>query len=307
MQYMVAISVMSKQERASLLAQIECFTSLKEMLGESVHRLAGKAGTFLRVAGKQIGLPLGGSDAQSVNPDYNQLASKLEARTRRLAAMTDRTIEIRLRLALADLGKVPANSSDTQVAEAILRRAAKAIKLDRLPIADSGQLEQMVFEKCLNEQIDRLQQRLSKLSPAEQEQLRDLLRDELNRMGQGDREALRAAIGVERLSADALMMFLKTTSSVAITQMVIGGLGFGAFLFITTFLKAFSLMLGMTFSFGTYMAATSALAFILSFPFLLVAAVASGGLIAKRLQTMLGDEVAKMVILAGKSKMLGQQ
>lgn len=307
MQYMVGITVMSKQERASLLAQIECFASLKEMLGESMHRLTGKTTALLRSAGERIGLPLGESNVPNVNPDYSQLASKLEATTRRLAAMTDRTIEIRLRLALADLGKVPPKSSDAQVAEAILRRAAKAMKLDQPPVHDSGQLEQMVFEKCVDEQIDRLQQRLYRLSPTEQAQMRNLLRDELNRMGKGDQEALRAAIGVEKLSADALMMFLKTTSSVAITQLIIGGLGFGAFLFVTTFLKAFSLMLGMTFSFGTYMAATSTLVFILSLPFLLVAGLASGGLIANQLQNMLGNEVAKMVILAGRTKVLNNE
>ncbi len=87
-------------------------------------------------------------------------------------------------------------------------------------------------------------------------------------------------------------------------QLLLGSFGFGAFLFLTTFLKAFSLLLGTTFSFGTYLTATGLLAFILSFPFLLLLATSTGGIMLVQLQRQLADEVAKLVVLAGRSKLL---
>lgn len=302
MQFLVGINAMSKEEKASLLAQIECFASLRLMLGEGGRQLAGKTKAFwqglLRKTRSNAGDSLDGT------LDYTSLAKRLQQRTMQLASLNEKTVDILLKLALTELVKVPFKADPSLVADKILRRAARSLKIKHAALIDSAVLEQKVFEGCINEQIERLQKRLSSLSDSQREELNRLLLAELEKMGQADQEALRQAIGVEELSADALVNFLKTTTGVAMAQLLLGSFGFGAFLFLTTFLKAFSLLLGTTFSFGTYLTATGLLAFILSFPFLLLLATSTGGIMLVQLQRQLADEVAKLVVLAGRSKLL---
>lgn len=299
MQFMVGISRMTVTEKASLLAQIECFTSLKEVLGESGRQLVRKGKSLL----ERLSPSTDSGDDESPL-DHSAIAKKVRRRTIGLASMNEETVDRLLKLALLDLAQVPANAPQSLIAEKIIQRAAKALRIPFSLFTESTTLEQKVFECCIEEQIEKLQKQLESLSDNEREELRNALRDEVERMAQADQEALRQAIGVETLSADALISFLKTTSGVAIAQLMVGSLGFGAFLFLTTFLKAFSALLGITFSFSTYMAATSLLCFILSVPFLLLMTTASGGIIAFLLNKKLGDEVTKLVVLAGRAKTL---
>jgi len=109
---------------------------------------------------------------------------------------------------------------------------------------------------------------------------------------------------LDELSAQALLTFIKTGSSVAIAQLLIAGTGFGAYLFLTTLAKAVSLLLGVTFSFGTYTALTSTLAFLLSPMFLLFVILGSGGVLWWKTSGQLDDYLIKMVFLMGKARLM---
>jgi len=61
------------------------------------------------------------------------------------------------------------------------------------------------------------------------------------------------------------------------------------------------LLLGATFSFGVYATATSALAFLLSSPFLLLAGLIGFGLTYQKAGSALNDELAKLLVLVGRS------
>lgn len=244
----------------------------------------------------------GTSEAPDVN--YGRLARQIEAEAQRLAQVGDTALGIRLRLALADLARVTPKASEEEIAAGILRRAARATKVDFPSGADSAAVETEVVRQCFREQVEQLQKRLQSLSLEEQAQLEEHIDQWLGSLTQDEREALREAIGVDQLSASALTRFLRNASGVIVAQLLVGSFGFGAYLFLTTFIHALSLLLGITFSFGTYLAATTALAFMLSLPFTLLVLLLSGGLISRRLGQTLGDQMAKLVLLAGHFRMI---
>ena len=79
--------------------------------------------------------------------------------------------------------------------------------------------------------------------------------------------------------------------------------GFGFYLFLTTTIKAFSLLLGITLPFGVYTAATSLAGFLLSAAFLPVAAVLGVGAAAFSADRQVRDELAKLLVVVGRSRL----
>lgn len=140
----------------------------------------------------------------------------------------------------------------------------------------------------------------------EQKRFEEILMEEISKLRQADQQAIREAMGIDTLSAEAVTRFIKTTSAAAIAQMIISSFGFGGFLFLTTIIHAFGLLLGVTFAFNIYAFATSLLSFLLSGPFLFIFAVASGGLLFWNSSKAIDDEIAKLFVLIGRSKLLNQ-
>lgn len=104
-----------------------------------------------------------------------------------------------------------------------------------------------------------------------------------------------------------MITFVKTLSAASAVQIIIGSLGFGFFLFLTTFMKAIGLLIGLSFSVGTYAALTSAFGFILSFPFMLITLVVSTGVLLKYTNQKIAVEISKLLILIERSKLLSEK
>jgi hypothetical protein len=64
------------------------------------------------------------------------------------------------------------------------------------------------------------------------------------------------------------------------------------------------LFFGITFAFGTYTAASSLLAFLLSCPFILLVSALTGGVLYFQTTRKLDQQFAKMLILAGKGNLI---
>jgi|LSQX01.1.fsa_nt_gb hypothetical protein len=165
-------------------------------------------------------------------------------------------------------------------------------------------LEALVFEHCVKEKIAQLQEQVTQLTGSKLEEFEAVLREQLQSLSKAEQEAIRATMGLEELSAKHVISILKQTSSIALAQMIVSGFGFGAYLFLTTLIKSFSLLLGVTFSFGVYTAATSMLAFLLSGPFLLIASLMGFGLVYRKTGNALNDELAKLLVFVGRSAVL---
>jgi hypothetical protein len=195
------------------------------------------------------------------------------------------------------------NPDMAQVSQGILRRAARRVRINPKEYADEESLEQAIIQKAVQQIVDGLQKRLARMSAGELESVESALRAELSRLSQADAEAIKRALGLRELSSQSALTVLKTASSTALAQAVAGGFGFGFYLFLTTTIKAFSLLLGVTLPFGVYAAATSVAGFLLSAAFLPVAAVLGAGVATLVADRQVHDELAKLLVVVGRSRL----
>ncbi|NLY52955.1 MAG: hypothetical protein GX063_08655 [Firmicutes bacterium] len=239
---------------------------------------------------------------EQLNWDVNTIQTAIEREYRQLNRLDEADLNRHLFSRIAEIAGVESNLSVSAVGEAVIRRAAEACKI---PVNQPVEvLEARVFDHCVEEKIKQLKEQLTQMTDAELEEFETIVREQIESLSKAEQEAIRETMGLEELSAKHVIGFLKQTSSVALAQMIISGFGFGAYLFLTTLIKAFSLLLGVTFSFGVYTAATSALAFLLSGPFLLMVGLVGLGLMYQRAGNALNDELAKLLVFVGRGAFL---
>ncbi len=310
MLFIVGLDQLSKDEKGALLAQINAITGLN-VLNEGVQKGVKKAKNLVLDGAAWLAGRISEEYKQNIEElnkrsdwDTGVLQKAIAQEVGALSRLDPADISRHLRKRLVEIAQVDENVNETVLASAIIHRAAKALKIDVRLFADASLLENEVFEACVKERISELKKRLEAMSPSEMENFEKILRDEIAKLRESDKEAIRNAIGLEELSASAIVAFLRSTSSVTIAQLVLGSFGFGSFLFLTTTMKALSLLLGVTFSFGAYTAATTIMAFLLSAPFLIMLAAISGGLILRRTSQQIDDQLAKLLIIVGRAKLL---
>ena len=239
--------------------------------------------------------------------DWNTeiLSHSLDEETARLSRLSNIELVDELRGGLRKLSGQDGAAPDSSVARSILERAARSLGMDPTVYVDEEQLEVMVFEKSVQKQYEELKKRLRGLSPQQTEKLAEVLEQELGRLSQSEREAVKKFLGTEQLSGKAMVSLLRKLSGVAVAKLVFAGAGFGAFLFLTTVMKATAMLLGVTLSFGTYAAATSLLAVLASGPALALVAGLSGGFILHRTSRQVEDQLAQLAVMTGHWRMSG--
>lgn len=308
MQFLVGIQVMSQAEKASLLAQITCLTSTKLVAQtqwqQSGHKIKRGAQQLTQQVRTRLGKTVTSEPDLPLIPAGSKLLQEIEAETNRLLSLSPQSVEVKLRLALADLAQKPPTAKPDQIASSLVERAAKSLPIDRQQFPDPIALGEEIFSQHVQAEWERIQRSCSKMTPQSEAELTQHLQQVIANLSQAEREELSKTINVDQLSAAALLHFIKTTSAVALSQLIVNGFGFGAFLFMTTLLKSFSLLLGVTLPFGVYTAMTSTLSFLLGAPFFLLVTAATGGLTRRRLHSHIGDLAARMVVVAGHSKAL---
>ena len=149
------------------------------------------------------------------------------------------------------------------VSRAALIQAAKGLKMDTRIIAED-QVEKLVVETYYERLLDRLRRKLEAMTEEEEAKLEQNLREEIQRLSEGDAKRLAEAMGMGELSAKGMIRMLGRGGGAAAALIAAEATGFGLFLFTSTMLKAFSLLLGTTFAFGTYMGAASVVGFLSS-------------------------------------------
>lgn len=311
MLFMVGIHCLSYEEKIALLAQMNVLNGVN-LLNEAVQKSARLAKrtvlqTVERVAnkvderfGKGIAKLNEGSDW-----DTNVLARRLEEETRKLAGLAPEEVAAELKRRMADIAGVDETAGEEAIVRGILRRASKSLNIDRECCPDDA-LESRVFEETVRQQADRLKKQLEGMSDEQQEEFAERVRRQIAQLGKAEQDAVKQALGADNLSRQTLLRFLKKTSGVAIAQLVAGGLGFGAFLFLSEAISALGLLLGITFPFAVYTTASSMLAFVLSGPFFLAAAVLFGGLALGSMSKRMGDEMAKLLVVVGRAKLIAR-
>ena len=312
MLYYLGLARMSREESIALTAQLKAMTGLN-IVGDSVRKttaqvkrgLMGGLASLLDRKGKSEYAEQVRVAERNVSWDTESLARSINEETARLSLLSESQLTDELRKALRKLSRQENAADERAVAVGILERAALSVGIDPVAYVDPAQLELVVFETAVQRQYEELKKRLRNMSAAETEKLAAVLEQELNRLSQSEREAIQQFAGTAKLSGQAMLVILRTLSGVALAKMIFAGAGFGAFLFLTTALKATSLLLGVTLSFGTYAAATSALAMLASGPALALVAGLSGGFVLHKTTRHVEDQMAQLVVVSGHWRMSG--
>ena len=102
-----------------------------------------------------------------------------------------------------------------------------------------------------------------KLKTGDWEKVKSELQKSLKEMTSSELEAIKEATDIENLTADELIKYFQTFLIGAGAATVLSNMGFGLFMALRTMIKAVSLALGVTFSFGVYTTPTSWLAWLI--------------------------------------------
>ena len=115
-----------------------------------------------------------------------------------------------------EIAEVDEQATDQVLSTAIINKAKRALgkKFEESVFENSVQLEEEIYAICISELIDEIKKRLNVMSYDEEERVKKALEQEMARLSEIDQEAIKRATGLESLSSDAIMKFLKTTSGV---------------------------------------------------------------------------------------------
>ena len=308
--FTVGLDQLQKDEKILLLAQINSLGALN-VINDGVQKTVKKVkdtafGEITKIFGKYNKDVAAKIDVfgKKLDWDPDVIERNLKDEVKKLEALSEEELNKKFKEKLFSIAEVKEEVSEEQLANFICNRAAKASGIDTRYYLNSTSLENAVFEKTIKEEIEVIQKKVESMSDSEKQDLEEILRKEIEKLSEADREAIRKATGVDNISAVSLITFIKSASAVGISQLVISGFGFGWYLFLTTMLKSLGLLFGLTFSFGTYTALTAAPAFVLSFPFLVITMLVSGGIIYTRTSKKIDDQLTKMLILIGRGKLL---
>jgi len=306
MLFLVGLDRMSPAQKAELVAGLEVLSAAGTLEEAVRDRGAGWKQTALRKAAALAGRfhPPAKEKLEQwdrrLQWETGVLEKRLEKRVRILKALPRRRLRERLRSALCSVAGCAEDSPDPVIIHGVLNQAAKTLSLDPARYLDAASLEQAVFEKGVERKLHQMQESLRRMSPRDLDACEQRLERDLDTLGSADRESLRSLLGLEKLSGPALIGILRTTSSVALAQLVVGSMGFAPWLFLSTSIKAVSVLLGVTFSIGFYHGASSLLAGVLSLPFTFGVVAFTGGWAWRKIRAALQGEQAIQLVLAGR-------
>ncbi len=293
MLFLTAIDRMDKDELLDLLAFAESAT-FQSAMREAVESGLGKgkrlasdsfrwgsranwrAESFLdskkcrifKTTGRALGAAGRGCEAaadfiRSVKFDPHSLAEEIPKQHDRLALLSELELRQRLVRLVGELAgvKVERASIPDNLPSKTLIEVARYLKINTQLVA-AEEVERLIFERYVEDLLRKLKAGLKDLKPNEEQKLEEVLREELNKLSSGDREAIKKAMKLDELTEQSLLKMVKSGGITVGTLIAMDVAGFGLFLAATTMLKAFSLLVGTTFAFSTYTATTAFLGFL---------------------------------------------
>jgi hypothetical protein len=147
------------------------------------------------------------------------------------------------------------------LAQHVLRECAIHFKINT-EFTSAELIEQRVAEEALRLQLRTVQEKLAQQGEDAEERMERILEEQLKEMGQGNREAIRNALGLETLTSQTMIQAFKTGGVTLAGLSALNATGMGAFLALTTMMKSISLLVGATIPFAAYTGATSTLSFL---------------------------------------------
>jgi uncharacterized protein YaaW (UPF0174 family) len=293
MLFLTAIDRMDKDELLDLLAFAESAT-FQSAMREAVESGIGKGKRFAsasfrwgskvllsgqsfldsskyrisRTTGRTLGAAGRGSETvadfvRSVKFDPHRLTEEIPKQRERLAQLSEAKLRHRLVRLIGELAGVKVNSASIpeNLTSKTLMAVARYLRINT-QLVSGEDVERLIFERYVEDLLKKLKAGLKDMKPDEEQRLEELLREELDRLSSGDREAIKKAMKLDELTEHSLLQMVKSGGIAAGTLMAMEVAGFGLFLAATTMLHALSLLIGTTFAFSTYTAATAFLGFL---------------------------------------------
>lgn len=300
MMFMVGLERLEGHEKAALLAQMTQITA-GALLGEGV-RASGKAVVRVGRNLAKLGTSEGKPQSNQLRPRA-ELVDRIQMEELVLSGVPESTLNRRYMTQLRRIASAKNTDNLDVIAERILHRAAKTLGVRVADYCDSASLESAVIEKATERLIDRIKEQFKNAAPDDEARIEQMFDDEISRMSVAQSKAVRDALGVDELTGKALTTLFKTVSGTVIAQSLVGGAGFGAYLFLTAMIKAFSLLLGVVFPFSVYTGASTILAALLSPALVPAMIVASTGVVTGTLERRIRDEFAVALVTVGQAKL----
>jgi len=313
MTFLLGLEQLGSGQKARLLAQLRVlrgWTVMWEQMSSGLlkagQRGCREAGRLLRQRWWKGARALERMAGRCERQDRG-LPFRLEREQMWAESLSEEDFEAQWHLALTGLAGLDASADLEAVGEALLRRAARSLKIDPDRYVDTLDLEDAVFEQSLRQTLDSLKKELTRLEPEQASELEELLEKQLNELQAADREAMARTLGLKELSGRSLLRFVRTTSTVAIAQGLLGAAGFQLYMALVTVAKGVGLLLGTTLPFGVFVGITSGTAFLLSAPALFGISVLSGAFIGWESDRRLRDNLAASLVTIGRSALLADQ
>lgn len=158
------------------------------------------------------------------------------------------------KLAAIDLEDEP---DYVNLARAVLKECALHYDIS-IEFTTDDAVEVLVAKAFLEDSLESLR-KLMTSEQLDESELEKLLDEQLKGMASGDISAIQQAINVESITGKSLLESIKKGTLTAGALTALGATGFGAFMALSTIIKAFTLLIGVTAPFAIYTGAASVL------------------------------------------------
>ena len=192
------------------------------------------------------------------------LQKRIEDRKNELMCEHEEVLRYLVRACICEKLKIKANLQSSAWFDDVILKVASAYGV-AVQGWDVPQVAARIYQLGIQEILTSVQQQFENLSAEERARVEAEINARLRDMNAEQQEALRKDLGVDKLTANAMITALSGGASVVAAASGASAAGFGLYLAATTMMHAIATTLfGMTLSFGFYTGLTSLIAFFLN-------------------------------------------
>lgn len=156
------------------------------------------------------------------------------------------------------------NTSDDELSICVIDAACKNFKKQINDDLSPAQKADAVYQRYNERLLAQTKEKYDKATDAEKKEINAQMQKEIDSMSVEQREELRKALGVEKVTGETLTKLISTSAGASALLIALNASGFGAFMALTSIMHAvFTTMLGITLPFVAYTTSTSILSFFL--------------------------------------------
>lgn len=156
------------------------------------------------------------------------------------------------------------NPSNDALSVAVIEAACKNFKSQIDDELTPAQKADAVYQRYNERLISQTRKKYEASSEEEKRKISAQMQSEIESMSTEQKEELKKALGIEKLTGETLAKFISTSAGATALMLALNASGFGAFMALTTIIHAvFTTTLGITVPFAVYTTSTSILSFFL--------------------------------------------